>query len=228
MLERKSAVSLDLDGVIFRRTPAQQAVLQPWKYNSPLILNTPLAQVDRNPADRQHLSIGEQLELKTHPHRRINLPMADTIKGLDVDLLIGNTGRPNHPDMINITEKGLREGGINVAYINFKPEGVSSDESKYWGLVELQEMGYTDIVHYDDNARTVRRLAGALPDMRFVIVQDVTSSIIFSRKEMGKHANVARIAVRRNGDIGTTHISANFGRLPHIKAARPSSPNQPI
>lgn len=90
----------------------------------------------------------------------------------------------------------LNNGKIfdKLKYVNFKPSGISSEESKYWGLKELLEIGYTHITHYDDNARMIRRLAKVLPEIRFVIVQDLTSGILFSKSEMKRYPNVTRIA----------------------------------
>jgi hypothetical protein len=79
-------------------------------------------------------------------------------------------------------------------------------------------MGFTDITHYDDNARTIRRLAGALPDMRFVIVQDLTSGILFSKAEMEQYPNVARIALHKNGTIETVHLGTSFRSPPRLQA----------
>lgn len=196
MPESKSAISFDFDGVLFPRIPIQLEALKPWNYNKPLKpKHSPIYMSDRIPQDRP-LSSEEQAELRRHAKRFVKPEAAEIVRRTQADVKIGNTGRPNNLGMVNLTQDRLRQAGIQdeFKYIDFKPEGVISDESKYWGLAELISMGYTDIVHYDDNARTVKRLALVLPKVRFVIVQDLTSGILFSRSEMKKYPNVTRIS----------------------------------
>lgn len=214
-IEEGSAVSLDLDGVLFSRIPVQLTALRPWDYNSSLKLHVPITAVDRI-VQAHILSPAEESELRRHAGRDVKPEAGEMVRQIRAGLIVGNTGRPNHVEMVRLTEKKLREGRIRdrFADIAFRPEGVSSDESKYWKLDELRNAGYTNVTHFDDNAKTVKRLAKALPDMRFVIVQDLTSGLLFSKREMEKYPNVARIALCKNGRIDVTHISAGFGNLP--------------
>ena len=214
-IEERSTTSVDFDGVLFPRIPAQLETLRPWSYNSRLKLHVPITAENRI-VQAHILSPAEESELRRHAGRDVKPEAGEMVRQIKAGLIVGNTGRPNHTEMVRLTEKKLREGRIRdrFADIAFRPEGVSSDESKYWKLVELRNAGYTDITHFDDNARTVKRLAKELPDMRFVIVQDLTSGLLFSRREMEKYPNVARIALCKNGRIDVTHRSAGFGDLP--------------
>lgn len=216
-MTEKRAVSIDLDGFPFPRTPVQLDILKPWAYNAHLRLkHNPVTRHDRMPVT-QVLSRKDHFILNMHNPRQVRMEIAEIIHKMQADIKIGNTGRPNNQPMVDLTMQRLEEGNLlpDFEYVLFAPAGVSSDESKYWGLVELQAMGFTDIVHYDDNARTQRRLAEALPGMRFIIVQDLTSGILFPRSEMEKFPNVARIAINRNGYINTVYTHPDFGRFPH-------------
>lgn len=217
MLEQRPVVSWDFDGVLFRRFPAQTAVFNRFAYHSSLARkDKPIFWLDRWPT-KHSLSGKEISELNRHIGRPIRPEIAGVIRRMTEHMHVGNTGRPNNRPMIMHTIERLLDAGLAGVFdhIYFKPEGVEPDESKYWALVELRTIGHTNITHYDDNARTVRRLAEELRDIRFVIVQDLTSGILFSRKEMQKFPNVARIAVRKNGEIESTYTSSAIGVLPH-------------
>ncbi|MDO8583070.1 MAG: hypothetical protein Q7R51_00895 [bacterium] len=220
MRERTSAVSYDLDGVIFQRVPFQFAAFLPsWMRKSILKPKHAPITIDERETQFRRLSIAEKVELEFHNIRHVKPEATKMVNQTQADLKIGNTGRPNHEQMVRVTKRHLFESDIGHEFANvaFKPKGVSSDESKYWTLIELQRTGYTDIVHYDDNALTVKRLAKLLPQVRFIIVQDLTSGILFSKSEMKKYPNVARIALHKNGEIETTFMPEGFGELPHLR-----------
>lgn len=212
-LER-SAASLDLDGVVFPRFPAQLAVLKPWAYHSPIKPGEPITRVHRESPVEDVLEEHFKGDFKRHAGRKVKPEAAEFVRSLQVDAIFGNTGRHNHEAWVEMTRDLLEQGGIEDLFTDFyfKPEGWDSDQSKYWALKEIAEMGYR-FTHYDDNARTIRRLAPEFPDHRFVIVQDLTSGILFSRREMQRHPNVMRMAIRKNGQINVTHMSPNFGDL---------------
>jgi hypothetical protein len=193
MLKEKSAVSFDIDGVLVPRFPFQLVAFQLWNLNRPLKpkLKHLIYARDKTPQDRP-LSFQERFIAG----RSVIPEAVEIIDQIQADIIIGNTGRSNSSSMVNLTNEQLLRGKIlnKLDYVNFKPDGMSPDESKYWALRELIGKGYTNITHYDDNARTVKRLARLLPEVKFVIVQDLTSGILFSRKEMEKFPNVTRIS----------------------------------
>ncbi|MBI4097132.1 MAG: hypothetical protein HY428_01835 [Candidatus Levybacteria bacterium] len=217
MVERAQAVSLDLDGVVFGgRIPIQTAVFTPWKYNRPFVPEHKQVTLADRVVMSDTLSPIEWLELQLHARRSVKPEFAAIVERMQADAIFGNTGRPNHEQMVKLTREKLQEAGIAGYFrdIYFKPDGVRSEESKYWALTELVERGF-DVVHYDDNARTVKLLAGALPHVRFVIVGDLSSGLLFSRREMESYPNVARIAVHNSGRVDAVHLPTSFGLLPH-------------
>ncbi len=214
--EKPRAVSLDFDGVLFHRIPAQSDVLRFWSYDEPFVSHhSPITAADRV-VRNDPMSLGEELSFLLHTRRGVKPEAAAFVAQLPPDVVIfGNTGRPNNRPMVDMTNGQLYIAGIDGYFedVLFKPKGVESDESKYWGLEELSK--FYDITHYDDNAKAVRRLAPKLPHVRFVIVQDLTSGILFSKKEMEKYPNVARIAMKKDGRIDITYITPEFGSQLH-------------
>jgi hypothetical protein len=221
MSERNVAASMDLDGVFFSRIPAQMDVLKPWNYNEPLTISNGFIAHYQRIARPGELTWHEKAEVRGHAKRKIKPEALAMLDQMDADMIIGNTGRPNNQEMVTMTEQKLEEAGVSIGegktfeYVLFKPPGYSSDESKYWGLQELLDEGYNNVYHYDDNAATVKRLAKQLPRVKFVIVQDLSSGILFSRAEMKQYNNVARIAVHKDNVIAVNHILPGFEELPH-------------
>lgn len=221
MSEQRTAASMDLDGVLFSRFPAQMDLLKPWNYNKSLTIENTFIDRSQRVLQTGPFSRHEKAEVLDHKKRNIKKEGVEMVYQLDVDTIIGNTGRPYNQEMVTMTQERLYDAGITIGeegtfkYVLFKPEGYSSDESKYWGLQELLEMGYARVFHYDDNAASVKRLAKALPQINFVIVQDLSSGILFSRAEMEKYPNVARIALHKDRAMNINHISDGFGELPH-------------
>jgi hypothetical protein len=215
-VEKRSAVSLDLDGVVFPRFPAQLAALKPWEYRKPLVPGNPITPEHRVPVADPLVEEGYKKDFQRHANRAVKPEAIPFVRSLNTDALFGNTGRHNNQTWIEMTFDRLQEAGIldRFEHVYFKPEEWESDEGKYWALQDIKEKGYR-FIHYDDNARTVRRLAPHFPDDKFVVVQDLTSGILFSRKEMEKNPNVARIAMRKDGTIDVVHIHPSFGSLPH-------------
>lgn len=217
MSTHETAISYDLDGVLFPRPPMQLEAVRFWSYNTPLIpKHSAILRNDRTPIHRA-LSRGERAEVKRHIPRIVKPEMIPIVRAMNARLKVGNTGRPNYTEMVNLTNSRLSESGLlgkEIEYVLFKPDGVSSDESKFWGIIELQSLGF-EVTHYDDNARTVKRLASALPNAKFVVVQDLTSDLLFSRIEMEQCPNVARVGIRKSGQIDIVYQGRQFGDFPH-------------
>ncbi|GEM_PF-6502038 len=240
MSERITVVSWDLDGVVFPRLGIQGGALlayaQPWSYNKPFKpKHSPIAPQDRlirpyTPTflDRvlDTLQLSQLSEIQRHEGRHVKPEVAEIIHRIEADMQFGNTGRPNNERMVGLTIQRLEEGDVHFERVLFKPEKVkSSDESKYWGLIETErelkeQYEKADVAiavdHWDDNARTIKRLAGKLPHMLFILVQDLTSGILFSREEMKKYPNVARVAIRKTGKIDIVYMSPGFGEFPVV------------
>lgn len=181
MLE-KIAASTDLDGFVF---PEVLGLLR--KLNS--LSHNKLFELKRNPSctedsalKNRRLSLREQAELIYIRKRSVIPEAAETLKRIQADVIIANTGRSDNPEMVALTIEQLRRGGILDTFesINFKPNGISPYESKYRVLKQLAEKGYTKIIHYDDK-ETAISLAKKLPDVQFIIP---TSGILFSRSKI--------------------------------------------
>ncbi len=200
MEQEKLAASLDFDGVLFPRIPAQLAIfrwaLLPWTYNQPLKTGQPITPEQRANRDIR-LPDKERGEFKRHLGRMVKPNMREFIESLRVDTIFGNTGRSNNASWTRMTEKHLRHGDVDNLFkkIYYKPAGVSSDRSKYWALRDMQEAGFK-VTHYDDNAYTIRLLAPILPGVKFVIVEDLTSGLLFTRSTRANFPNVSSIKLK--------------------------------
>ena len=217
MAEIKTAASIDFDGVLFPRIPAQLDAFRPWTWNHPLELPLSRGMDFTNPPVRTgELTKKEERELRSHSKRNVKPEAVEFVHNLEADIKVGNTGRSNTQQMVEMTRERLNTAGLLTDFnrIRFKPKGMSSDESKYWGLADLQLMGVEDAVHYDDNALLQKKLAKLFPKMRFVVVQDLSSGVLFSKAEMAEYPNVARIGIRKSGKVEVTHVSNGFGSLP--------------
>lgn len=220
MRKGEFVASLDFDGFVFgQRFPAQIAALTKHK---PLIPGeVPVTGADRKVVNHP-FTLSDMVELWMHFGRHVRPEAARMVRDIynAGGIIIGNTGRTSTLPMVTLTQEGLEEAHLNYFFqdIYYKPEWMrSSDESKHWALVDMKSQGYENIFHYDDNARTVRRLAPLHPDVSFVIVQDLTSGILFSRREMKKHPNVARIAIRDRGKIDNIFVPTQMETLPHLR-----------
>ncbi len=221
MTEQSRAVSLDLDGVLFRRPPIQAEALlryaQPWRYNDRFVPQHPQVTPTQRVFTPRILTEREQRQLTGHAKRHVSEEGQGLVYRLHENgyAIYANTGRPSYMEELTRGRVEQAELAGFIDSILHTPDGVSSEEGKYWGLVGLREKGFTDLTHYDDNTYTVKRLSGALPDVKFVIVQDLTTGILFSEREMKKHPNVARIALHNGGPIQTILSPETMQPLPH-------------
>lgn len=129
-----------------------------------------------------------------HLERFVKPGMREFLESLRADVYFGNTGRSNNIQWVNVTERRLKLAGIYDFFksIYYKPEGVDSDESKFWAIKSIKKQGYR-VRHFDDNAYTVKQLAPHFPDDEFVIVEDLSSGILFSQGARRKQPNVSSI-----------------------------------
>ena len=208
MSEIRKIGSVDLDGVAFKRWPGIQvgglaAWAQPWSYNNPhmptLVQSTFVRFADAGEATLREdpvASTQEKFFLWLHQQRSVDRRVAELLQRENFDLVVGNTGRPDKRAWVDMTMEGLAAGGFAGIFdgVYFKPKGASSEDTKYSTLYRMLHEGH--VTHYDDNAQTVKRLAPLLPEVDFVIVQDITSGILFSAAEMRRNPNVTRIALK--------------------------------
>jgi hypothetical protein len=211
MAEIFRITSLDFDGVLFPRPPVQaeamaQWLFKPWTYNRPYNPGNRITKEEREKRYMKALTVEQAKELKRHAERAVSEDAINFVNGITSDIIVGNTGRPSWDRMTGETIARLDEARILGKFdrFYFKPDGKSSDGSKFWALKDMEEEFeriYGDnfaIDHYDDNARTVKRFAPLFPNINFFIVQDLTTGILFSEAERRKFPNVRRIASLRS------------------------------
>ena len=196
-----NAVSFDLDGVIFKRLPFQGEAFLKHLLHGDEIYKTfklPSSPFKRELSDQPFSSILELMKfyyvrgtgLKEGVKKFIGM------EAMQADLFL-NTARPAKKIWAAMTEKHLQEKGLNNELFKgsfYKPEGMQAKMSKALAIRELIDRGYENITHYDDNPEDVLSLALMFPKVQFVIVQDLSTGMLFSRKEAKKYPNVRRIA----------------------------------
>lgn len=194
--------SIDLDGVIIERHPIQLRALVRFLIRSGVIYKSPgqIPVVDRQ-VNNGPLSSLELVVYLIHKGRKVVIGARECLLATISDCdIVGNTGRPNKKAWIELTQKTLEAGGVLDCFQNiyFTPRGVKALLSKGAALVELQRQ-YEHITHLDDNPADVLPLAKLFPDVQFVIVQDLTTGVLFSKVEQEQYPNVRRVATLREG-----------------------------
>ncbi len=200
--EIRRAVSLDLDGVVFRKFPPIQVEAlfryfilgQGKKIFEPFALpqNADWAIVDR-PVNQgwesKRFKAAQKRPLKKGAKQFIDK------ESQTADVFV-NTGREAKKYWYDMTRGKLQSEGVDgrIKDFFFKSEGKKSRESKALAIRELIGRGYTQISHYDDNPEDVLSLAKMFPQVKFYIVQDLSTGTLYSRKESKKYDNVYRIA----------------------------------
>lgn len=208
MSERpRPAISLDLDGVVFNRFPPIQihALIGLAFHGNKIFWSLPtVPNVDRTVDEEGIKRLSERLSFLAHKRRK---PMPDAKPFIAVHSenadIYGNTGRLAKGAWVGMTEESLRLAGVLPYFtdIFFKPEGVSSKASKAAAIAKLMDQyrGDNNITHIDDDPGTVLPLARMFPNVQFIILQDLTTGILFSRVEKNRYPNVKRVA--RLGDV---------------------------
>lgn len=196
-------LSTDLDGVIIeRRHPFQLRALVLFLTRGSAIYQPPLQipEVDRSVCDGP-LNLLELALYLIHKGCRVRIGVQECLAEVrrEKDIFV-NTGRPNKRPWVDLTSRTLANGQV-LAYFEgffFKPPEVRALLSKAAAIAELRRR-YQEVTHVDDNPADVLPLAKLFPDVNFVIFQDLTSGILFSRVGMGQYPNVRRVATLREG-----------------------------
>lgn len=189
--------SFDLDGLLFTTQHNIQLgaikgfLLKGIKvYRPPEQIPTVIRAIDETPVS----SWTEKLSLYFHSKRKVKTGVPEFLHMRQTDKY-GNTGRSNKRAWVEMTEHALDAGKIRHYLLDvfYKPYGMSSTVSKGAALYELCKT-YERVRHYDDNPADVLRLAPLLPSVEFVVVEDKSAGVLFSRVEMSQYPNVTRIA----------------------------------
>ena len=193
------AYSFDLDGVIFGRIPLQTNAVIKKIIHGDSSFSSPgeIPQFNRELAPRStkistRIKEGFQIGRRVKPGAREFIRLLHETDGDDI---YGNTGRKFRENCLQYTRESLEKGGVLDYFTDLfmTPEGVSGVISKAQALEQLSER-YDYVTHFDDDASLVRKLSPRFPNIEFVLVQDLTSGILFSEEEMLNYPNVRRIA----------------------------------
>lgn len=191
----KEALSLDLDGVVVGRIPFQ------WAAAGRLFRRPP---IDFSPPPLTKLNRGilyEEPNLKT----RLNLfrhsiaPVTRQARQVIPQLsqfadVYANSGRANTSIWIEHAISAFKKAGIGE-YIKgyyFKPQETRTVVSKMAAIADLRKE-YDKVTHVDDNPKDALPIARAFPDVNVVILQDLSTGLLVSMKELQQYPNVRRI-----------------------------------
>lgn len=190
------AESYDLDGVVFKRQiPLQFNALKKLLLNGNSIYNPPeLPEIFRDVRISDELSVQESLSLYFHSKRPLKSGIVEYMAHRST-VKFGNTGRLNKLAWKEMTLASLQRQGVSQLFedVFFRYEGIKTIQSKGAVLRMLSEE-YPRLTHYDDNPADVLGLAKLLPEVQFVIVQDLSTGMLLSRAEMTEYPNVRRVA----------------------------------
>lgn len=198
MPNTERAISLDLDGVVISRFPIQlKAVIDRHiKRRGSTIFNPPesIPTLSREPKSAP-LKLGELISFFLHSRRTVNVDVEDFLDTNHMVDVYGNTGRVGKTPWIRMTWQTLKRGSVDdgIKDIYFKPDGTKTMLSKLEAISQLRHV-YGSVTHYDDNPADALPIAAFFPDVKVVIVQDLTTGLLYSREEAARYPNVKRVA----------------------------------
>lgn len=204
----KEAVSLDLDGVVIGRIPFQWAAASRLLKRPPLDFSPPteIPTVDRTIANR-NLSFKDRINYFRH-----SMPVTREAKQVIPQLaqtvdIYANSGRVNTSAWSDKADRTLARAGIRDHFkgIYLKPLGTRGLVSKIAAVRELREM-YDKVTHVDDNPLDALPIAKAFPDVEVVILQDLSTGLLVSMRELQEYPNVRRVARLRDAFPQTANI----------------------
>ena len=193
------AISLDLDGVVIFRPPVQAGALvnRYIKRRGSGMYSTPdtVPQITRESPAEGQMKPGELVSYLIHCLKWVYPGARNFMKDQQGVDFYGNTGRKNKNPWVQLTRKTLERGGVFERFedIYFKPEGTRTMLSKLEAIDRLRTR-YTQVTHYDDNPADALPIAAFFPDVKVVIVQDLSTGLLYSRQEGARYPNVTRIA----------------------------------
>lgn len=195
----ETAISLDLDGVVIWRPPVQFGafVKRHIKRQGATMYTPPeeIPELSREIKDDQ-LKPSELLSYLMHAIRSVSGSAREFIdeKSVTADIY-ANTGRAARTPWVNMTMRTLENGGLHGAFADyfFKPDGTRTMLSKLAAVDDLRRK-YEKVTHYDDNPADALPIASHFPDVHVVIVEDLSTGILYSRHEAQRYPNVTRIA----------------------------------
>jgi len=198
----EKAISLDLDGVVIWRPPFQLGafVKRHIKGQGTTMYAPPeeIPELTREIKD-DHLKPSELFSFLMHAIRPVSGSAREFIdeNSLTADIY-ANTGRAARAPWVDMTKRTLANGGLHGAFRDyfFKPEVIKTMVSKLEAVGRLRGE-YGHVTHYDDNPADALPIAARFPDVRVIIVQDLSTGLLYSREEARRYPNVTRIAKLR-------------------------------
>lgn len=203
MAER--ALSLDLDGVVYKRPPIQTMGLAMYLRRGSSIYEAidPIPTYELSEIARDSSpSLRKRLFRATLARRQVPIDVRNTLRALDqmddAPDIYGNTGRIYDERMVALTDQTLESGGIDLCIqrVYYRPPGLSTRESKL-AVVAMLRQKYGHVTHVDDNPADGLPIAATFPDVNVVILQDLTTGILFARGEIEQFPNARRVATFR-------------------------------
>ena len=196
----KEALSLDLDGVVVARIPFQWSAVPRLLNRPPLDFSPPtdVPIIDRTIVE-QRLGLKDHINYIRHSmpvRREARQVIPELAQTMDI---YGNSGRVNTSTWVEKADAAFKRAGIKDHFkgVYFKPPGTRGLLSKMAAVTELREK-YDSVTHVDDNPQDALPIARAFPDVKVVILQDLSTGLLVSMKELQQYPNVRRVARLRD------------------------------
>lgn len=189
----RSAELYTLGGVVFSNNdPFSFDAVSTYSHQDPLLyIAPPIPSLDRTPETTWYMSPKQLAEYAT---QSFNSVKADSLyylwgrEGVDV---YGNTGRPNKHSWRKLTEHTIEQGHLGARFVDifYCPRDVSGIVSKGEAIIRMLEK-YDNVTHYDNNPWVIFGLARVLPRAQFVLVQGLSSGVLYTQDQVGQFGNV--------------------------------------
>lgn len=195
------AIVLDLDGVVNWRIPAQKAGIP--LFGQPSIHLEPVAirPVQKEVLDRR-ISARVIYDAIRHSLTPVFPDVIRVIKELDGKFIFGNTGWHNNEPMIAATVWSLTWAGIFSRFddIYFRPAGYKTVESKVASIADIRrQFDDHEICVADDNPLDLIPEAITFPNIRFLLISDLTTGRLTNGIDFSTLPNVHRVSTLRAG-----------------------------
>lgn len=143
------------------------------------------------------ITFKELLSFKTHARRNVFPQVEEEFKISTREgvAIYGNTGRSNKAEWVGMTEETLQRGKVFDYFkdIFYTPDGVRTAVSKAH-VIQLLLGKYEEIEFYEDDPRTVKFIALLFPSVKINFIQNKTTGLLVSQKELEQFPNVTRVA----------------------------------
>lgn len=197
-LRRDIGLSLDMDGVTMSRFPFQYKAVRDLILKGKRAFDPPssIPDIQRTIQYKSKMSLGEEISYRAHEKRKLKNGAKEFIEeAFEEATIYGNTGRAAKRKFVDATEISLQNVDVLKYFrgIYYKPEKMWAVKSKAEAIKRLKKV-HKLVIHVDDDPQTVFALAQLFPDVQFIIMQDLSTGILYSFAESKKYKNVKRVA----------------------------------